>query len=414
MITKNDNYTSANNECDDYMKYVNLTTEPNRWILEPLGIWPLKRDCVEVSWKDNFLRRGKNVIFYFLMIFVFVSCVPYVIFEVESLYDKLKLTGPLSFCAMAILKYIFLTIREEEIRCCVKSIEMDWKRITHFEDEQIMINKVYFGRRLVTVCIIFTYSAASFYYIVLPLMSGKVFASAINVTYRPAPFPVASFFMDIRYSPANEIIIFIQCLYGFAAHSIAAGTCSLAAVFTMHACGQLQVLMNWLEHLLDGREGMCSNVDERMASIIQQHVRILNFISLTENLLNEVSLIEVVGCTLNMCLLGYYCIMESNMSERIGCITYGIILTSVTFNIFIFCYIGELLMEQCQILGERTYAIDWYRLTGKKSQPLILLIAMSRATTKLTAGNFMELSLSSFSDIIKSSVAYLNMLRTLT
>ncbi|XP_047365578.1 uncharacterized protein LOC124955335 isoform X2 [Vespa velutina] len=381
MITKYDNYTHANNDGDDYMKYVNLTTEQNRWILEPLGIWPLKRYCAEVSWKDNFLRKGKNVIFYFLMIFVFVSCVPYVIFEVESIYDKLKLTGPLSFCAMAILKYIFLTIREEEIRYCVESIEMDWKRITHFEDERIMINKVYFGRRLVTICIIFTY---------------------------------ASFLMDIRYSPANEIIIFIQCLYGFAAHSIAAGTCSLAAIFTMHACGQLQVLMNWLEHLLDGREGMCSNVDERMASIIQQHVRTLNFISLTENLLHEVSLIEVVGCTLNMCLLGYYCIMESNMSETLGCITYGIILTSVTFNIFIFCYIGELLIEQCQILGERTYAIDWYRLTGKKSQPLILLIAMSRATTKLTAGNFMELSLSSFSDIIKSSVAYLNMLRTLT
>lgn len=138
-----------------------------------------------------------------------------------------------------------------------------------------MIEKVYSGRRLVTICIVFTYGAASFYYIVLPLMSGKVLAPDMNITYRPVPFPVASFLMDIRYSPTNEIVIFIQCLYGFAAHSIAAGACSLAAVFTMHACGQLQVLMNWLEHLLDGREDMCSNVDERMASIIQQHVRTL-------------------------------------------------------------------------------------------------------------------------------------------
>ncbi|XP_035737203.1 uncharacterized protein LOC118448265 isoform X1 [Vespa mandarinia] len=404
MITKYDNHTSANDDVDNYIKYANLTTEPNRWILEPLGVWPLKRANIEVSWKDNFLRRGKNVFYYFLMFFVFVPCVPYAIFEIESVYYKLKLIGPMSFCVMGFVKYTILNIREKDIRCCVESIEMDWKRITHFEDERIMMDKVYTGRRLVTLCLILTYGAAGFFHIVSPLMSGKVFASAINVTYMPAPFPVTSLLMDIRYSPANEIFIFIQCLYGFMAHSIEAGTCSLTAVFTMHACGQLQVLINWLEHLLDGREGMCSNVDERMASIIQQHVRTLkfcfySFISRTESLLNEVSLIEVLGCTLNICFLGYYCLIEGNMSERIGCITYGIILSSMTFNIFILCYIGELLIEQCQILGERTYAIDWYRLAGKKSQPLILLIAMTRTTTKLTAGHFMELSLSSFSDV---------------
>lgn len=275
MINIYDNYNYANNEGDDYKKYANLTTELNRWILEPLGIWPLKIGSREVSWKNRFLRKGKGAIFYFLMTFVFVSCAPYVIFDDENFYDKLRLIGPLSFGVMSILKYIFLTIREEEIRCCVESIEMDWKRTTHFEEERIMIDKLYSGRRLVTICIVFTYGAASFYYIILPLMGGKVVAPDINVTYRPVLFPVASFLIDIRYSPANEIVIFIQCLYGFVAHSIAAGACSLAAVFTMHACGQLQVLMNWLKYLLDGREDMCSTVDERMASIIQRHVRTL-------------------------------------------------------------------------------------------------------------------------------------------
>ena len=34
-----------------------------------------------------------------------------------------------------------------------------------------------------------------------------------------------------------------------------------------------------------------------------------SFIALTEDLLHEISLIEVVGCTLNICFLGYYSMM---------------------------------------------------------------------------------------------------------
>lgn len=38
-------------------------------------------------------------------------------------------------------------------------------------------------------------------------------------------------------------------------------------------------------------------------------LRVFSFITLTEELLHEISLVEVVGCTLNICFLGYYCMM---------------------------------------------------------------------------------------------------------
>lgn len=38
-------------------------------------------------------------------------------------------------------------------------------------------------------------------------------------------------------------------------------------------------------------------------------LRVFSFISLTEELLHEISLVEVVGCTLNICFLGYYLLM---------------------------------------------------------------------------------------------------------
>lgn len=43
--------------------------------------------------------------------------------------------------------------------------------------------------------------------------------------------------------------------------------------------------------------------------------------------------------------------------------------------------------------------IDWHRLPGRRSLALVLMIAMSNTSTKLTAGNLFELSLSTFGDV---------------
>jgi len=52
-------------------------------------------------------------------------------------------------------------------------------------------------------------------------------------------------------------------------------TCGLIAVLAVHAYSRLEVLMQWIVHLVDGREDFSNNVDERLAIIVQEHVRIL-------------------------------------------------------------------------------------------------------------------------------------------
>jgi len=118
------------------------------------------------------------------------------------------------------------------------------------------------------------YGGAVFYYLAMPFSNSKVMDSDRNLTYRPLVYPVAKVIVDVRYSPISEIFFWVQCLSGFIAHSITAGACSIAAVFAMHACGRLEVLMQWIEHLVDGREDF-HDLDERLSMIVQQHIRIL-------------------------------------------------------------------------------------------------------------------------------------------
>ncbi|XP_024876942.1 uncharacterized protein LOC112457875 [Temnothorax curvispinosus] len=396
----------------DHEKYVRLSIQQTRWILKSIGAWP--RSLESTSPLNRYAHLLMNVICIGLVIFLFVPCALFVALEVEDTYSTLKFTGPLSFCLMVFLKYISLIFHGRDIRVCVEHVKSDWMNTRHRGDRAIMVRNAEFARRLVMTCTIFTYGSAAFYHIAMPISAGKVTEEDSNMTYQPLVYPVARAIVDTRHSPISEIFFWIQCVAGFVTQAVTAAACCLTVVLAIHAYGRLEVLVQWIVHLVDGREDFCNNVDERLAIIVREHVRILRFISLTEKVLHEISLVEIVGCTLNLCFLGYYVIMEWEIGDFATYVTYVILLISFTFNIFLFCYIGELVAEQCKRISEISYMIDWHRLAGRKALAVILMIAMSNSSVKLTAGNIIDLSISSFGDVIKTSVAYLNMLRKLT
>ncbi|XP_043517145.1 uncharacterized protein LOC122532440 [Frieseomelitta varia] len=87
------------------------------------------------------------------------------------------------------------------------------------------------------------------------------------------------------------------------------------------------------------------------------------------------------------------------------------LLISLTFNMFLLCYIGDLLIEKSTNVGMSCCTIDWYRLPVKTIQDLILIIAVSNNPVKISAGGIVCLSLSTFGSVLKTSFAYLNFIR---
>lgn len=88
-----------------------------------------------------------------------------------------------------------------------------------------------------------------------------------------------------------------------------------------------------------------------------------------------------------------------NQESMLQISTYFLAFISITFNIYIFCHIGEMLVEQCQKIGAKCYTIEWYRLPHNKARSLIFSIIMSNYPVELTAGKIITMTMSSFSNV---------------
>nr|AXM05137.1 odorant receptor [Campoletis chlorideae] len=397
-----------NGNCDADVEYA---IQMNRWLLKPLGVWPpIFHENLSISGK--LMSRVLVISTTFLLGFIILPGSLYTFIKEKKTEVRVKLIGALSFCVMSIFKYISLLTGHHEIGNCIEHIVNDWRCVENPRDRDTMLSHAFFGRYGTVLCAFFMYGGGLFYAIVMPLLRGAIFIPEANLTIRPLAYPSYYLFFDPQTKPFYEIVFATHCCCAFVMHSIATAGCGLGVLFVMHACGQLEILVTWLNALVESHSKDISTLDGGIAKIISQHVRVLRFITSTEKVLRNICLVEMAGCTLNLCLLGHYFLLEWEQSDAIAILTYTILLASFTFNILLFCYIGELLTEECEKIGETTYMIDWYRLPPKKSSGLILTIATAHRPSTITAGRLVDLSLGTFCSVVKTSVTYLNLLRT--
>ncbi|XP_072746738.1 odorant receptor 4-like [Anoplolepis gracilipes] len=387
---------------------IKRTVQVTRCVLNSIGIWPLQDDSSAFRTVGIKILR---ILCQALLCFIFVPGVLKMFLKETNTRRRLKMIGPMCNCLMAVLKHAALICRSDRIKDCIKHIEEDWGKLNLAEDRRIMTSNSRIGRSLAILCVAFVYGSGFSYRTIMPLSRG-VIITAQNVTIRPVAFDGYYVFVDPQKTPAYEIIFTIQFLSGFVQYSVTSGACSLAALLVLHACGQLKILITRMEDLSHIEHFHDKNANRKLAAVVRQHIRIKSFLSKVEETLQYTCLIEVVGCTFILCLLGYYIIMEWEDKNAVSMTTYTILLLTFIFNIFILCFIGELLTDQSTKMYITSCTLDWYRIPHKTARGLVLVIAVSSVPVKITAGKFMDLSLNSFGAIVRTSVAYLNILRT--
>ncbi|XP_076224769.1 odorant receptor 10-like isoform X1 [Nomia melanderi] len=375
-----------------------------RWILRSIGIWPILLESDNRIF-PRFLIGFSDLV----LLFTVVPFSLYVTFEEKDITMKLKLLGLLTFCTLSLLKHWALAACMPRIKDCVENLENDWKEVKHHEDRELMLKYSNVGRSLTLLSLVFMYTGGFMYHTVLQFAGGTS-VDERNRTIKPLVYPTYSGMYNPQESPVYEMVYTVHCMCGYVIYSVTVGACGLAATFASHICGQIDVMILRLKNLVDLENK--TERDQRLIQIVEHHIRTLRFSATVETLLQEVCFLEFVGSIFLICLLEYYILTDWG-SNTWSFVTYFALLMSLMFNIFILCYIGDLLVEKTSDVGLSCFMTDWYKFPTDTIRALIMIIGMSSCPAKISAGQIVVLNLSTFGNILKTSLGYLSLLRTL-
>lgn len=249
---------------------IRRTVQVTRGVLNLIGAWPSRSTPSAFrAAKTKLIRILCQVLLYV----VFVSGGLKIFFKELNMYRRLKVLGPMCNILMTIIKHIALIYQGERLKDCIRYIEEDWRTVSLTEDRRIMADNSRIGRSLAILCVAFMYGSGFSYRTILPLTRG-VIVTPQNVTIRPLPFDGYYLFIDPQKTPAYEIIFIIQLLSGFVQYSVTSGTCSLAALLVLHACGQLKILIARMEDITQTKHFPDKNTNRKLATVVRQHIRI--------------------------------------------------------------------------------------------------------------------------------------------
>lgn len=250
----------------NYENDIKYTTQLNHVICRLLGIWP--------DAEPSFFKNLKSFLLilscFFLLGCELIPTILYVVFIEKRARVRLKLISSILFTIVAVLKYFSLVLSKNQMRNCLARVNNDWRNVVSASSRNSMIDKARTARRLLVLCGIFMYTSGLYFRTIVPLSKGKSVTDQ-NITIRYLPCPSYFVLFNGQISPAYEIMFFIQFFSGFIKYTITVAICSLAALFVMHICGQLEILMALIDNLINETEE--NNLNRMLALAVEHQIK---------------------------------------------------------------------------------------------------------------------------------------------
>ncbi|XP_043480573.1 odorant receptor Or1-like [Leptopilina heterotoma] len=188
---------------------------------------------------------------------------------------------------------------------------------------------------------------------------------------------------------------------------------SLALTMSLQICGQLEIIIHRLNLIPELCEKNYVKSDYREAELTKRCVKHHLFVySLGNNLNKQFGLViftQFFASMINLCAI-IFSLAKLSVTSR----TYWIMFFSVgsyTFQIFIYCFYGDKVMEKSSEIGTAIYFLNWCGLTIRTKKNLITIMIRSTRPIQLTGASFVTMSIDTFMKIIKSAYSAYNLLK---
>ncbi|KAK1131443.1 hypothetical protein K0M31_017727 [Melipona bicolor] len=326
----------------------------------------------------------------------------YIILNVKNTRTRIKFMLPHcnSFCQLC--KYTIVLRRHKEIRELMDDLRNDWLSGTE-EDQRIYKTRATIGQRLIMLIMIFLYTGGMSFRAIIPFLRGKIVLPD-NTTLRPLPCPGYFILFNEQLTPNYEIIFFIQVFSGFLSYTEVSAALGLCATLCLHMCSMLKILGNKMRELSSLSETDEDTVQKKITDIVEYQTKIKIYFNRSEYVTSFIYFVELTGEVIIMCVIGYSMIMEWGNSNIAGLFPYFALQVACVIDVFTICYIGQLLIDEGNIVKKISNTFDWYQLPVKKARSLTMVIIMSNNPMSVTAANVTQLSLITFTDVSISDI----------
>ncbi|XP_032685234.1 odorant receptor 13a-like [Odontomachus brunneus] len=387
----------------------------NRFNLGLIGVWP---DPLQSPGKRGGLSQLRFLTASFFMLSF--MCIPQLVNlffiwgNVDMMTENLATANiPM---ANAFIKAVTMWRHRKVLKQLVEYFYQDWHASKTSYERTTMLRNASVVRKISIWCTVLTQTMLTMYIIlristIVKLQRNNSTRLMIYTAYFP---------FDITRSPVFELICICQILSAYSGTVIYTGSDSFISMLVLHVCGQFQNLRGRLKNLVDDSGGVKTTEDFRneLAQIVKRHEHLNWFAKRIEDTFNMVFLFQILSCTVQLCFQGFQVfntlINDGDESPTFQLIFLVSFVTFVLIHLYVYCYVGEMLLVQSTEISLSAYESNWFNVPGKEARSLLFIMRRSTIPLSLTAGNFGVFSLQLFSKIVKTSLGYLSVLLTVT
>ncbi|XP_071569004.1 odorant receptor 22c-like [Temnothorax nylanderi] len=328
--------------------------------------------------------------------------------ELSNLVDSLPLTLDYS---LTLLKYTSLWMSRRVFHEILATIDNDWRECININQHlHVMTIKANMSHSITNAIFSFNAIAAVLYFLGDYVVRSVFLTADYNDTLRQLPIKIQLPF-DSQQSPMFEFLVvtlFLHIMLHTFTVSIFNG---LIFTLVLHVSGQIDIICQEFRNI-SRNTFLCSLPS--FGILVERHNRIILFSENMEKLFSFIALMQVVWNTLVICCLGFIVIISiHNEADTFVFVKTVFGYCVILIDVFVICFAGEHLSFKSKLIANATYETLWYNMPSNAGKIIIFILMRSQKQLTITAGNMMDMSFESFTNIMKASVSYISVLNAI-
>ncbi|XP_034939938.1 odorant receptor Or1-like [Chelonus insularis] len=184
----------------------------------------------------------------------------------------------------------------------------------------------------------------------------------------------------------------------------------------LQICAQFSILkhrLSIISETVQSKDYKSNDINKKeaecFANHVKHHLQIFQFAETLNGVFGFVFLIQFTISATVICVTVYSMSKLDLGSSDLTPMT--MYLTCMLYQLFLFCYAGSEVITKSSEIAEAVHTIRWYLLNNSSHKGLLVMMLRSLKPIKFTTGHVIELSMESYTQVVKLSYSVYNVLK---